>query len=76
MGESVNDCAFSPSNMSPNTVQVVFTTTAVLFLIRERNLFVQFLDRTLTELLSRRLSAPPTAKGFPSTPPGLSGLTR
>ena len=25
MGESVNDCAFSPSNMSPNTVQVEVT---------------------------------------------------
>ena len=35
MGESVNDCAFSPSNMSPSTVQVVFFTfTSTLFLIR------------------------------------------
>ena len=31
MGESVNDCAFSPSNMSPNTVQVVFTSTFFWF---------------------------------------------
>ena len=76
MGESVHDCAFSPSNMSPNTVQVVFTSTAVLFLICEKNLVTQFLVWTFTKLLSRRLSAPPTAKEFPSTPPGLSGLTR